>query len=134
MADFILIAVPIKICQDLLDKGLRRRLMLIFSASIGTTVVSLVHSIYIAKKGGLRSAIAGSVEVRDHGAPRYRQYQSIIQAGVSLIVCNVPVFAIACIRLRGTSKSHEGLGTTRISTEIPASVTVITMSDRITED
>jgi hypothetical protein len=62
-ADFILMVVPIKLFQDILEKGLRRRLMLIFSASIMTTVVSLVHKGYILAHGEIRNLIAAGVEV-----------------------------------------------------------------------
>ena|SRR5882762_2734345 len=63
VTDVILMVAPVKVFRDLLDKGLRRRLILIFSASIMTTIVSLVHSVYICINGGIKSIIAGCVEV-----------------------------------------------------------------------
>lgn len=45
------------------NKGLRRRLMFIFSTSVVTTIVSLVHAAYILRTGGTRVLIAAIVEV-----------------------------------------------------------------------
>jgi hypothetical protein len=69
-ADSILMVIPIKLFHDILEKGLRRRLMLIFSASFMTTVVSLVHKGYIIGHEDLKDLIAAGIEVRKH--PRHR--------------------------------------------------------------
>jgi hypothetical protein len=45
------------------DKVLRRRLMVIFSTCIITTIVSLVHAAYILTMGGVKVVIAAIVEV-----------------------------------------------------------------------
>jgi len=63
VADSILMVIPIKLFHDILEKGLRRRLMLIFSASFMTTVVSLVHKGYIIVHGDFKDLIAAGVEV-----------------------------------------------------------------------
>jgi hypothetical protein len=65
-ADSILMIIPIKLFHDILEKCLRRRLMLIFSASFMTTVVSLVHKGYIIVHGDLKDLIAAGVEVSKH--------------------------------------------------------------------
>jgi hypothetical protein len=63
IADLILIIAPLQLLQGLQDKQLRRRLMLIFSTCIVTTIVSLVHAAYILKLGGPKVVVAALVEV-----------------------------------------------------------------------
>jgi hypothetical protein len=63
IADTILIAAPLRLLAGLLDKTLRRRLMVIFSSCIITTIVSLVHAAYIIRNGGPKIIIAAVVEV-----------------------------------------------------------------------
>jgi len=109
-AEFILMAASLKLFRDILDKGLRRRLILIFSACIMTGVVSLVHVIYILTNGGIKNLIVAGVE-----------------ACVSLVVCSLPVFAVATIRLREEMpKRDDGLETSRISIE--TSETIISLN------
>jgi len=116
IADFILIAAPVKVFQDLLHTGLRRRLLIIFSASIMTTAVSIVHSVYILTAGGIESLIAGTVE-----------------GGVSVCVCNLPVFVIASMRLPGVENRDDLLGTSRVSMDTLANLTMISLNDRIVD-
>ena len=59
-------AAALKLFRDILDKGLRRRLTLIFSACIMTTVVALVHGAYIMRNGGIKILIVADVEVFGH--------------------------------------------------------------------
>jgi len=109
-ADFILMAASFQLFREILDKGLRRRLILIFSACIVTTVVSLVHITYVLTHGGIKNLIVASVE-----------------ACVSLVVCNLPVFAVATIRLREEMpKGDNGSGTSKISIE--ATETIISLN------
>jgi hypothetical protein len=63
ISDAILIVAPLQILNGLLDKVLRRRLLVIFSTCIATTVVSLVHAAYIITDGGTKIIIAALVEV-----------------------------------------------------------------------
>lgn len=71
IADLILIIAPLKLLSGLEDKGLRHRLMVIFSTCIVTTIVSLVHAVYILKLGGTKVVVAALVEVRQADpAPR----------------------------------------------------------------
>jgi hypothetical protein len=56
-------AAPLKLLSNLDDKGLQRRLMVIFSTCIVTTIVSLVHAAYIIMDGGTKVVIAALVEV-----------------------------------------------------------------------
>lgn len=44
ISDGLLLAAPLKLLQGLQENGLRRRLMIIFSACVVTTIVSLVHA------------------------------------------------------------------------------------------
>jgi hypothetical protein len=83
IADSLLLAAPLRLLQGLEDKPLRRRLIFIFSTCIVTTIVSLVHAVYIFKHGGPKVLIAAFVE-----------------NCVSLIVCSVPVVVTASMRLR----------------------------------
>jgi len=111
VSDCILMAAPLKLFRDVLDKGLRRRLMLIFSASITITIVSSIHVAYILTGEKIKNLIAANTE-----------------ALVSLVVCNLPVLVIATIRIRETTpKRDDGLGTSRISME--AVETIVTLSD-----
>lgn len=64
ISDLILVTVPLHLIRGLQDKGLRRRLTMIFSTSIVTTIVSLVHAAYILTLGGPKVLIAAIVEVR----------------------------------------------------------------------
>ncbi|TFK34020.1 hypothetical protein BDQ12DRAFT_690247 [Crucibulum laeve] len=96
IADLILIVAPLKLLAGLEDKGLRRRLMVIFSTCIVTTIVSLVHAAYILTLGGPKVVVA-----------------ALVEDCVSLIVCNIPVVVTATFRLR---ERNELRRTTKIST------------------
>lgn len=65
IADLILIIAPLKLLAGLEDKGLRHRLMVIFSTCIVTTIVSLVHAVYILTLGETKVVISAIVEVSD---------------------------------------------------------------------
>jgi hypothetical protein len=64
ISDIILLTAPLKLLSALGDPILRRRLIAIFSTSIVTTIVSLVHAAYIITDGGPKVIIAALVEVR----------------------------------------------------------------------
>ncbi|KAI0795313.1 hypothetical protein BC629DRAFT_317694 [Irpex lacteus] len=82
LADMLLIATPLRLLQQLsAQDGTRRRLMVIFSTSIVTTIVSLVHAAFILTGGGVRVVVA-----------------AIIEDTFSLIVCNVPVVVTFLLR------------------------------------
>ena len=64
LADLILICVPVRLfLNSRLEAGLKTRLIIIFSASILTTVVSLVHAYYLLRVGGTDVLISAIVEV-----------------------------------------------------------------------
>jgi hypothetical protein len=64
LADIMLIVIPVRLfLNSQLEVGTKTRLVIIFSASILTTVVSLVHAYYILKVGGPDVLIAALVEV-----------------------------------------------------------------------
>lgn len=63
IADSLLLVAPLRLLQNLLNMYLRRRLFFIFSTSIVTTIVSLVHAVYIFKHGGSKVLVAAFVEV-----------------------------------------------------------------------
>ena len=63
VADSILLFFPLKIFQTLTDRALRRRLMIIFSTCIATTIVSLVHAAYIIASENIQILISAEVEV-----------------------------------------------------------------------
>ncbi|KAI0755398.1 hypothetical protein BC629DRAFT_1662758, partial [Irpex lacteus] len=102
LADLLLILAPLRLLQQLsAQDGTRRRLMIIFSTSIVTTIVSLVHAALILTVGGIKVVIA-----------------AIIEDTFSLIVCNVPVVVTFLLRhalafgepesRRGTGEDHGG--------------------------
>jgi hypothetical protein len=66
VSDCILMVAPLKLFRDILDKGLRRRLMFIFSASLMITIVSTIHVVYILTGQKIKNLIAANVEVNNH--------------------------------------------------------------------
>jgi len=82
IGDALLIAAPCWDMREVLDKGLKRKLMLIFSMSIMTTIVSLVHDVILFTNGGVREALA-----------------AILEDSIGLIVCNLAVIVTAIIRV-----------------------------------
>lgn len=66
LADSLLLILPLRLIRNMPRKSisapLRRRLYIIFSTSIVTTVVSLVHAAYIIKGGGTKEILAALVE------------------------------------------------------------------------
>jgi len=93
-SDLLLMAWPIRLFWALRSsRGLRIRLMAIFSTCLVTSAVSLVHNIFTVKAEGLNQAIAAIVEVT-----------------VSLIVCNLPIVVGAIYRLSGDSLEAAGGG------------------------
>ena len=60
----MLIVVPVRLfLNSRLEAGIKMRLVIIFSASILTTTVSLVHAYYLLRVGGPDVLIAAVVEV-----------------------------------------------------------------------
>ncbi|KAJ7302776.1 hypothetical protein DFH08DRAFT_720704 [Mycena albidolilacea] len=73
LADSILLFAPLQLFRSLADKMLRRKLTLIFSTCVVTTIVSLVHAAFILRNGGVKEIIS-----------------AIVEDCLSLIVANVP--------------------------------------------
>jgi len=90
-SDLILMLAPLSLIRNLQDIALRRRLTLIFSSSIATTIVSLVHAAFIFQDGGSKVLVAAFVENT-----------------ISLIVCNLPVVAAAVFRLKSPNETSPG--------------------------
>ncbi|KAF9463858.1 hypothetical protein BDZ94DRAFT_1308357 [Collybia nuda] len=85
-ADSCLIAFPMRLLWNLrVSKGQRLRLLLIFSTSIITSIVSLVHAYYVLRVGGLEELVV-----------------AIVENAVSLIVCNSAVIITTIMRLMGS--------------------------------
>ncbi|KAF4571590.1 hypothetical protein EYR40_008087 [Pleurotus pulmonarius] len=98
-ADLSLIAIPTKLLWNLrVSRSQRIRLLLTFSTSIITTVVSLVHAFYVLRVGGLEELIA-----------------AIVENSVSLIVCNSAVLVTAIMQLfrKGSMDDSTGKITSR---------------------
>ncbi|KAJ7132185.1 hypothetical protein C8R44DRAFT_698538 [Mycena epipterygia] len=81
VSDTLLIVAPLQLLWHLEDKGLRRRLCIIFSTCIVTTIVSLVHAAMILTGVGPKVLVA-----------------AVVEDSVSLIVCNMPIVVIAGLR------------------------------------
>ncbi|KAF8468523.1 hypothetical protein DFH94DRAFT_697739 [Russula ochroleuca] len=90
LADLSLILLPLRLIQGIKDKRLRRRLVFIFSTSIVTTIVSLVHASYIITRGGIPVIIS-----------------ALVEDCMSLTVANFPVVLSASIRHFSSSPSHD---------------------------
>jgi len=64
VADIVLVSIPIHFFrQTTLRKGVKLRLIAVFSTSAATTVVALIHAVFILRFGGLREATAAVIEV-----------------------------------------------------------------------
>ncbi|TFY77613.1 hypothetical protein EWM64_g6399 [Hericium alpestre] len=81
LADLLLILLPLRLIHGIKDRALRRRLMVIFSTSIVTTIVSLVHASYIIVGGGIKVVIS-----------------ALVEDCMSLTVANIPVTVTAVMR------------------------------------
>ncbi|KAL0959900.1 hypothetical protein HGRIS_011567 [Hohenbuehelia grisea] len=93
-ADAALIAFPMKLLWNLrVSKGHRVRLLLTFSTSVITTIVSLVHAYYVLRVGGLEELIA-----------------AIVENSISLIVCNTAVIVTAIMRIVGMGGEDDSPG------------------------
>ncbi|KDQ54571.1 hypothetical protein JAAARDRAFT_60555 [Jaapia argillacea MUCL 33604] len=84
LSDILLIVLPLRLIRGMRDKSLRRRLMIIFSTSIVTTIVSLVHAAYIITVGGIKVVIS-----------------ALVEDCMSLTVANLPVAATALFKVFG---------------------------------
>ncbi|KAF7342309.1 hypothetical protein MVEN_01819300 [Mycena venus] len=87
VADSILLFSPWPLFQDLLDKGMGRKLMIIFSTCVVTTVVSLVHAAYILRNGGVKVIIS-----------------TVVEDCMSLIVANIPVVVTSMVHIVGDTE------------------------------
>ncbi|KAJ7089746.1 hypothetical protein B0H15DRAFT_270113 [Mycena belliarum] len=81
ISDSTLIIVPLQLLWHLEDKGLRRRLCIIFSTCIVTTIVSFVHVAMILTGGGAKVLVT-----------------AVVEDCISLIVCNIPIVVTAGLR------------------------------------
>ncbi|GLB38699.1 putative expressed protein [Lyophyllum shimeji] len=82
VSDSILIVAPLRLVRSLHDRKLPRRLTIIFSTCLITTIVSLVHAAFIFTRAGHNEVIA-----------------AIVEDCVSLIVCNIPVVSASLLRI-----------------------------------
>ncbi|KAJ7460696.1 hypothetical protein FB451DRAFT_1563157 [Mycena latifolia] len=82
VSDTILIVAPLQLLWHLEDRGLRRRLCIIFSTCIITTIVSFVHVAMILTGGGPKVLVA-----------------AVVEDCISLIVCNIPIVVTASLRM-----------------------------------
>ncbi|KAJ6533584.1 hypothetical protein B0H19DRAFT_840799, partial [Mycena capillaripes] len=84
IADSILLFSPLPLFRDLLDKGIRRKLTIIFSTCVVTTIVSLVHAVYILRNGHVKVLIS-----------------AVVEDCFSLIVANIPVVVTSMVDIVG---------------------------------
>nr|GAT51399.1 predicted protein [Mycena chlorophos] len=116
LADAILLIAPLPLFRHLSDKALRRKLTIIFSTCIVTTIVSLVHAVLILKNGGTKVVIA-----------------ALVEDTLSLIVANVPVVITSAFQITG-ELNHTSRGSSLRFTTLPwhfrtQNTTTITESD-----
>jgi len=94
LADLSLILLPLRLIRGIKDRRLRWRLVFIFSTSIVTTIVSLVHAALIISRGGIPVVIS-----------------ALVEDCMSLTVANLPVVATASFRhLDSSSAGPDGDG------------------------
>ncbi|KAG2107534.1 hypothetical protein BD769DRAFT_1612246 [Suillus cothurnatus] len=89
LGDFVLIFAPFCLIYRVrLSTGQKVRVLSVFSASVITTVVSLTHAYYIFSGGGLKEAMAATVE-----------------ASMSLIIANLSIVIVFIFRLKAEEDS-----------------------------
>ncbi|KAF5392194.1 hypothetical protein D9757_001524 [Collybiopsis confluens] len=81
LADLFLLLAPLRVFMYLHDKRLRRKLVVIFSTVIATTIVSLVHAAYILTTGGIKVIVS-----------------ALVEDNISLIVASIPVVVTSLMR------------------------------------
>ncbi|KZT70455.1 hypothetical protein DAEQUDRAFT_737396 [Daedalea quercina L-15889] len=110
VADAILVALPVRLLWDIgISPPTRKLLMAIFSASMITTVVSIVHTAFELGPDRDAEAIAAHVE-----------------AAVSLIICNLAVLVTWLVRLLRHGEDLESGGWADSSTGAPRRRTQVT--------
>ncbi|CAK5267497.1 unnamed protein product [Mycena citricolor] len=82
IADAILLVAPIPLFRCLSDRPLRRKLTIIFSTCVVTTIVSLVHAAFILRNGGVKVVIS-----------------ALVEDCMSLVVANLPVVVTAFVNM-----------------------------------
>ncbi|KAJ7780162.1 hypothetical protein DFH07DRAFT_720097, partial [Mycena maculata] len=80
VADTILLVTLLPLFRKLSDEVLRRKLMLIFSTCVVTTIASLVHATFILRNGGIKVVIS-----------------ALVEDNLSLIVTNIPVVVTSMV-------------------------------------
>ncbi|KAJ6503755.1 hypothetical protein C8R45DRAFT_1091532 [Mycena sanguinolenta] len=89
-SDAILLFAPWPLFRSLVDKSLGRKLAIIFSVCVITTIVSFVHAVLIFKDD-------------DFGMP----FSGIVECCISLIVANIPVIITTTIDIVGDPEPRE---------------------------
>ncbi|KAJ7746744.1 hypothetical protein DFH07DRAFT_924236 [Mycena maculata] len=101
VSDTSLLVAPLQLLWHLEDRSLRRRLCVIFSTCIVTTIASLVHAVLILTGGGPKVLVA-----------------AVVEDCVSLIVCNIPIVVTASLHLcRDTRTSPASSSFLRFATD-----------------
>jgi len=98
LADLFLIIAPIRTFRKLRDQKLRRRLVVIFSTIIITSIVSLIHAALIFEGFGNPVLLAG-----------------VAEDSVSLMVANIPVLAAAALHSLGRGTAEDDSSGPRLS-------------------
>ncbi|KAJ7498055.1 hypothetical protein B0H11DRAFT_1998444 [Mycena galericulata] len=81
------LSLEVAICQ-VVNKALRKKLTLIFSTCVVTTIVSLVHAAFILRNGGIKVVIS-----------------ALVEDCLSLIVANIPVVVTSLVNLVGEDQN-----------------------------
>jgi len=101
LADLVLIIAPVRLFWGItrIDRGTKIRLVTIFSASILTTIASLVHAGFLLQGGGLVEILA-----------------ALLENAVSLMVANLCVIVSACYRLFKAGEDSERSESSSVNT------------------
>ncbi|KAF7309427.1 hypothetical protein MIND_00313500 [Mycena indigotica] len=94
IADSILLLSPLPLFRNLSDKPLRRKLTLIFSTCVVTTIISLVHAVLILKNGGVKVVLS-----------------ALVEDTLSLIVANIPVVVTSLFNITATASDRPNRST-----------------------
>ncbi|KAJ7068906.1 hypothetical protein B0H15DRAFT_793969 [Mycena belliarum] len=89
IADTVLLLAPVPLFRQLADRALRRKLTLIFSTCVVTTVVSLVHASFILRNGGIKVLIT-----------------ALVEDCMSLVVANLPVVVTALVDITSADRGR----------------------------
>jgi len=136
VSDFLLVALPLRMLWGLnIPKDRRRLIISLFSSSVLTTIVSIIHAGLIFGPAGVLEGMTAHIEVRSLSILDY--YANIDgggqQAATSLIVCNLLVVVTLFYRIFNNNEDLESSLDTPPSGFFPPSIPEANVSSKLAE-